>query len=233
MTRHSLDPRDAATTSRRSILGWFAALLGTALAGIAALATAPEPAVAVDGDPAAFEVGDDPTVTSNDGRVESVYLSPVLDVSWTDFGEGVDEVTMVLAIGSDGGVDRVYEETLAADDPAATPGDVSAVAAGSRDGNDLEDADPPDFDAVHGDLTVAFERVDATKRGDAVTSEALSADGLRGGNTATTTLDVVYSADVVGGEDAASVVRTSTVDVAVTNPPGDATAGGEVTVNAS
>ncbi|MWV63799.1 hypothetical protein GRS48_03020 [Halorubrum sp. JWXQ-INN 858] len=229
------DGRDGATASRRTVLGGLAALVGATGAGVATLATASDPAAAVDGDPAAFEIGDAPTVTSNDGRVESVFFSPELDVSWTDFGDGVDEVTLVLAVGSDRGVDRIYEETLTAVEPAATPGDVTAVASGDHGDADghAEDGSEPDFDAVHGGMTVAFDRVDATARGDAVTSGALSDADLVGGETATTTLDVVYRADVVGGDDAASVVRTAAIDLSVTNPAGDAAAGGVVDVDAS
>lgn len=223
-------PRDgtvATGVDRRTVLGGAAALVGGGLTGVGALAAGPEPAAAVAGDPAAFEAGDAPTVTSNDGRVESVYLSPRIEVGWTDFADGVDAVTVVLAVGSDAGVDRVYEETLTAEDPAATPGDVAGVQP-PDDGE--RDADPgtPDFGAVDGGIEVAFERADATERGDAVTSATLSDETLSGGETTATTLDVVLRADVTGADDEASVVRTTTVDVAVTNPAGEAGAGGEV-----
>ncbi|WP_418281586.1 hypothetical protein [Halorubrum sp. DTA98] len=217
-----------ATVSKRSLLGSIAALVGSGLTGAAALAASSGPAAAVDGDPAAFEVGEHPTVTSNDGRVESVYLSPEIDVSWTDFGAGVETVTLSLAVGSEAGVDPVYTETLRADEPTATPGDVTSVAGGGDGGRA-----PPDFDAVDGAVSVAFDRVDATERGDAVTSETLSAPDLAGGETATTTLDVVVRADVSGGDDEATVVRTTTAELTVDNPAGDADAGGEVIVDAA
>lgn len=228
MPDHRRDDDDSpSTVSRRSFLGAAAATVGGSLAGIGALAASSEPAAAVDGDPAAFEAGDAPTVTSNEGRVEAVYLSPAVDVSWTDFSEGVETVTLVLAVGSDAGVDEVYRETLTATDPEATPGEVASI--DGLDGGQSEA--PPDFDAVNGGLTATFERADATERGDAVTSESLSAADLSGGETDTTTLDVVFRADVSGGGDEASVVRTTTVDVAVTNPAGDAGAGGTVEVD--
>lgn len=229
MVTDPLDPRGEANASRRTLLGAIATLVGSGLAGVAALATASGPAAAVDGDPTAFEVGENPTVTSNDGRVESVYLSPEIEVSWTDFGEGVEAVGLTIAVGSDAGVDPIYDETLSADDPTATPGDVASVAAGGGEGGSV----PPDFDAVDGELTVAFDRVDATVRGDAVTSGTLSDSELTGGESATTTLDVVLRADVSGGGDEVSVVRTTTVDITVDNPAGDADAGGEVVVDAS
>jgi len=111
----------------------------------------------------------------------------------------------------------------------ATPGDVASV--GGSDGAQSEA--PPDFDTIDGSLTVRFERADATARGDAVTSETLSATDLSGGETDTTTLDVVFRADVAGGGDEATVVRTTTVDLTVENPAGDATAGGSVGVDAA
>ena len=230
MRDHSRNGSSSDAVSRRSLLGGVAAVAGGGLAGLGALTASSEPAAAVEGDPAAFEAGDAPTVTSNDGRIESVYLSPVLDVSWTDFSDGVERVTLVLAVGSDAGVDEVYRETLTASDPDATPGDVAAVGA-AADGNPDETA--PDFSAVDGGLTARFERADATARGDAVTSESLGDPDLAGGETATTTLDVVFRADVAGGGDEATVGRTTTVDVTVENPAGDATAGGEVDVDAT
>lgn len=202
---------------------------GAAITGAGGLAASSRPAAAIDGDPAAFEAGDAPTVTSNDGRIESVYLSPTVNVSWTDFSEGVERVTLTLAVGSDAGVDEVYRETLTADDPGATPGDVAAV--GGVDNAESDAA--PDFDAVDGGLTARFERADATSRGDAVTSETLAATDLSGGETATTTLDVVFRADVAGGGDEATVVRTTTADLTVENPAGDATAGGSVGIDAT
>ncbi|MFO8114655.1 MAG: hypothetical protein R6U01_04735 [Halorubrum sp.] len=230
MSDHSRTGGSVEAVSRRSVLGGVAAVTGGGLVGLGGLAASSEPAAAVEGDPAAFEAGDAPTVTSNDGRIESVYLSPALDVSWTDFSDGVERVTLVLAVGNDAGVDEVYRETLTASDPRATPGDVAAVGS-------VDDAEPdgaaPDFDAVDGGLAVRFERADATAGGDAVTSESLGDPDLSGGETATTTLDVVFRADVAGGGDEATVVRTTTVDVTVENPAGDAGAGGEVGVDAA
>lgn len=216
-----------ATGSRRSLLAAAAGVFVSTLAGITALGTASEPVAAIDGDPAALEAGDGPTVTSNDGRVESLHLSPVVDVSWRDFGAGVDAVTLTLAVGTDAGVDRVYEETLTSDGPK-TPGDIESV----ETGDEADGSETPDFDAVDGEISVAFDRVDATERGDTVTSETLSAPDLAGGETETTTLDVVLRADVTGGEDEATVVRTTTVDVAIDNPAGEADAGGTVEVEA-
>lgn len=210
----------SANPSRRSVLGGLAAVVGTGVAGGAVLATTPEPTAAVDGDPVAFEAGDAPTVTSNDGRIESVYLSPRLEVSWTDFSAGIDAVTVLLAVGGPAGVDVVYEETMTAVDPEATPGDIATV-------------DVFDAGAVDGRLELTFERADATDRGDAVTSERLSDSALTGGESASTTLDLVLRADLVGGSDEATVVRTTAVDVTVENPAGDATAGGEVEVDAA
>ena len=217
MTDHTRDDTFG-EMSRRSVLGAVGGLGVAGLTGIGALTASSGPAAAVDGDPAAFEAGDAPTVTSNDGRVEAVYLSPTVDVSWTDFSDGVDAVTITVAVGSDDGVDEVYRETLTDDEPEATPGDVTSVEAF-------------DHGAVSGDLALAFERTDATARGESVTSETLSASDIAGGETATTTLDLVLRADVVGGDDEATVVRTTTVDVTVENPAGAAGAGGTVGVD--
>ena len=229
MSHHSQSDGSFEAVSRRSLIGGVAAVVGAGVAGSGVLVASSRPAAAVDGDPAAFEAGDAPTVTSNDGQVESVYLSPRVTVSWTDFSEGVERVTLILAVGSDAGVDEVYRETLSATDPGATPGAVASVRGGGDDAGDA----PPVFDAVDGSLTAAFERADATARGDAVTSETLSAAELSGGETATTTLDVVFRADVAGGGDEATVMRTTTVDLAVRNPDGDATAGGTVDIDAA
>ena len=229
MTEHTRG--DASSEmSRRSVLGAVGALCVGGVTGIGALTASSGSAAAVNGDPAAFEAGDAPTVTSNEGRVEAVYLSPSVNVSWRNFAEGVDSVTLTLAVGGSGGVDKIYKETVSAASPAATPGDVVAVA-GASDG-DRNDG-PPDFDAVDGELTARFQRADATERGDAVTSAALSDGNLAGGETASTTLDVVFRADVAGGADEATVVRTTTVEVTVENPAGDAAAGGEVGMDAA
>ncbi len=219
------DPRDAAvlkgsriTTDRRSVAAGLGAVLGSGAAGVAVLATTPEPTAAVAGDPAAFEAGTDPTVTSNEGRIESVYVSPRIEVAWADFGDGVETVTVALAVGNEHGVDELYAETLSATDSDATPGDVASV-------------DRFDGGSVDGRLELALERVDATERGGAVTSTALSDTTLAGGETATATLDLVLRADVVGGRDETTVVRTTTVDVTVENPESDADAGGEIGID--
>lgn len=242
MSRRPLDPRaaldhaaemaeTAASPSRRSLLSGVATLVGAAVAGTAAIVSTTEPTAAVEADPAAFEVGDGPTVTSNDGRVASLYLSPAIAVSWADFGDGVDEVEITLAVGGEAGVDVVYAETLQASDPDATPGDVSSIEA--AEGTDEAAESAPDFDAVDGSITVELDRADVTERGDAVTSDALSDDALDGGGSTTTELDIVLRAEVRGGADEASVVRTSTLEVGVENPAGDADAGGNVEVSAS
>jgi len=231
MSSHSRDGDAHGGPTRRTLLGGTAAVAVGGLTGLGLLTASSRPAAAVDGDPAAFEAGDAPTVTSNDGRIESVYLSPALEVSWTDFSEGVERVTLTLAVGSDDGVDEVYRETLTAADPDATPGDVASVGRPESDRSDSKPDAPPDFDAVDGALTARLERADATERGDAVTSESLSAPDIGGGETATTTLDVVFRADVAGGGEEVTVVRTTTVDVAVENPDGDATAGGSVGID--
>ncbi|QWC18369.1 hypothetical protein [Halorubrum sp. 2020YC2] len=229
MSSHSRDGDAHGGPTRRSLLAGGVAVTIGSLTGLGALAASSRPAAAIDGDPAAFEAGDAPTVTANDGRIESVYLSPAVEASWTDFSDGVERVTLTLAVGSDAGVDEVYRETLTAADPDATPGDVASVGTPGESGSD----EPPTFDAVDGGVAAAFRRVDATERGDAVTSESLSAPGLGGGETAATTLDLVLRADVAGGGDEATVVRTTTVDVAVENPDGDATAGGSVGVDSA
>lgn len=229
MSDHSRDDGSSEAVSRRSLIGGVAAVAGGGLTGLGGLVASSRPAAAIDGDPAAFEAGDAPTVTTNDGRVESVYLSPAVEASWTDFSDGVERVTLILAVGSDAGVDEVYRETLTAADPDATPGDVASV---GPPGDENPDA-PPTFDAVDGGVAVTFRRADATERGDAVTSESLSAPDLGGGETESTTLDLVFRADVAGGGHEATVVRTTTVDITVENPAGDATAGGEVEVNAA
>ncbi|GAB6879905.1 hypothetical protein JCM17823_21790 [Halorubrum gandharaense] len=219
-TTDSDSPRSPISHSRRSLIAGFAGLVGAATAAGMTLATAAEPAVAVDTDPAALEVGGDPTVTSNDGRIEAVYLSPELSVSWEDFGEGVEMLEVTLGVGGPAGVDEMYRETLSDADPETTPGDVREVSG-------------DEFGTTHGDLTVALDRADATARGDAVTSDALSDGDLSGGETASTTLDVVSAVTVAGGDDEASATRTATVEVAVTNPEGTVDAGGEVVVDAA
>jgi len=121
MSSHSRDADGQRELTRRSVLGGVAAAAGAAITGAGTLVASSRPAAAIDGDPAAFEAGDAPTVTSNDGRIESVYLSPTLNVSWTDFSERVERVTLTLAVGSDAGVDKVYRETLTAADPGRRP----------------------------------------------------------------------------------------------------------------
>jgi len=74
MSSHSRDADGQRELTRRSVLGGVAARRA-AITGAGTLVASSRPAAAIDGDPAAFEAGDAPTVTSNDGRIESVYLS--------------------------------------------------------------------------------------------------------------------------------------------------------------
>ncbi|SNR50284.1 hypothetical protein [Halorubrum vacuolatum] len=225
------------TPSRRTVLATGAGFLGLGGAGMATLATVPTPAVAVEGDPAAFEVGEAPTVTSNEGRISSVYLSPEIAVTWTDFSDGVETVEVTLAAGTDEGIDVIYEETLHAERPDATPGDVGSISPLEDAFEDPDDPSIPDlaaaFDAVDGGIVVTLDRADVTERGETVTSDALSDATLAGGESTATELDIVLRVTVQGGEDEASVVETSTVEVGVTNPAGDVDAGGTVGVDAS
>jgi len=209
------------TISRRGLLGGLAALLGAGLGGGTLLSTASGPAVALAGSPTSFEATDAPTVERNDGRVAAVYLRPELDVRWRDFGSGVASVSLEVAVAGDAGVDSVYDVTL--ETVAERPGAVTEV----------DPAADAGFDAVEGGLTVGFERADITAHGDDVTSERLSDGSLAAGEQAVTTLELLLRADVVGNEgEAETVVETTTFDVTVRNPDGDADAGGEVDTDA-
>lgn len=218
----SSTPGTTSLPSRRAVLGAIAGLFGVSATGSALLAAGSAPAAAVEGDPAAFEAGDTPTVRSNDGRVEAVYLAPEVDVSWRNFGAGVRRVVVTVAVGSDAGVDVVYKEALTDADDA--PGTVESLTLGeATDG----------FDAVDGDVAVAFERADATDAGEAVTGDRLSAPNLQAGEATATTLDVVLRADLEGRQgESETVVRTTAFDVAVRNPDGTADAGGQANTGA-
>lgn len=220
-------PDDSASTNaspptRRAVLGALAGLLGVSTASGALLSVGSTPGAAVAGDPAAFEAGDTPTVRSNDGRVEAVYLAPEIDVSWRNFGAGVESIEVTVAVGSDAGVDVIYKERLTA--ASDTPGTVEAVTLGESTAG---------FDAVDGAITVAFARADATDTGDAVTSDRLSAPNLQAGESTATTLDVVLRADLAGRQgESETVVQTTAFDVAVRNPDGSADAGGQANTGA-
>ncbi|WP_280537609.1 hypothetical protein [Halopenitus sp. POP-27] len=203
--------------SRRSILGGTAGILGAAATGGILLTTSPTVAsAAIDGDPAALEAGDTPTVLSNDGGIEAVYLTPEVTVEWANFGSGVQTIDLTVAVGSDDGVDTLVEETLAA--ATETPGPIAETK--PADGT-------TGFGDVAGVLSLTLERLDATAIGDAVTRDSLSDPTLQAGETAATVLDVVLRADLTGYEgESETVLRTTSFEVAVRNPEGNADAGG-------
>ncbi|SDY55054.1 hypothetical protein [Halopenitus persicus] len=218
-----LTRRPSSVVSRRSLLAGTAGVLGASAAGGALLTAGSTTAsAAIDGDPAALEAGDTPTVVSNDGRIESVYLTPAIDVEWADFGSGVRTIDVTVAVGNDAGVDTIVEETLTT--ATDTPGPIA-------------EATPVDgtsgFADVAGALSLTLERLDATAIGDAVTSDALSDATLQAGETAATVLDVVLRADLAGHEgESETVLRTTSFEVTVRNPEGSADAGGTANTEA-
>ena len=209
--------------SRRSILAGTAGVLGAATAGGALLTAGSTTAsAAIDGDPAALEAGDTPTVVSNDGRIEAVHLTPEIDVEWADFGSGVRAIDVTVAVGNDDGVDTLVKETLTA--ATDTPGPIT-------------EATPVDgtsgFADVTGALALTLDRLDATAIGDAVTSDALSDATLQAGEATATVLDVVLRADLAGHEgESETVLRTTSFEVSVRNPEGSADAGGTANTEA-
>jgi hypothetical protein len=193
------------TPSRRTVLTSLAAVTGVGATVAGGSYVASRPSVAVDTEDV-LDAADVET-ERNDGELDAVTVAPELDVEWTDFGGGLERIGVTLAAGLDGesGYDLLFDGTTAA-------GGLSV------EGDSI--------DAVDGAVTLTFDRIDITAVGDAVT--AVDFGALGPGETATTTVELTLRVDVVGTQNAETetAFETTTFDVTVRNPEGEATASG-------
>lgn len=200
------------TPSRRTVLKSLAAIAGagTTIAGGSYVASRPSVAVETEDVLDAADV----RIERNDGDLDAVTVAPELAVEWSDFGGGLDRIGITLAAALDGasGYDLLYDGTTDTDELSA-------------DGDSL--------DSVAGALTLAFDRIDITSVGDAVTERDFGAN-LDPGEVVTTTVELTLRVDVVGSQNAETETAFETVpfDVTLRNPEGEATASGTANTDA-
>jgi hypothetical protein len=200
------------TPSRRAVLKSFAAVTGAGGAIATGSYVASQPSVAVETEDV-LEASD-VRIERNGGELDAVTVAPELAVEWSDFGGGLDRIgiTLSAAIDGDAGYDLLFDGTTAAAGVTAEGGSL---------------------DAVDGGVSLAFDRVDITSVGDAVT-EADFGTGLAPGKVVTTTVELTLRVDVVGTQDAETetAFETVTFDVTLRNPEGEATASGTANTDA-
>jgi hypothetical protein len=200
------------TPSRRTVLKSLAAVAGVGgtIAGGSYVASRPSVAVETEDVLDAADV----RVERNDGELDAVTVAPELAVEWADFGGGLDRIGITLSAALDGesGYDLLFDGTTAAE-------------ALTVDGDSL--------DTVEGSLALAFDRVDITSVGDAVTESDFGTD-LDPGEVVTTTVELTLRVDVVGSQNAETetAFETVTFDVSLRNPEGEATASGTANTDA-
>lgn len=157
-------------------------------------------------------VAADVSLDRNDGQLDEVTVAPELEVTWRDFGGGLEsiDVTLSAAIEGEPGFDVLFEGPV--DDDAVT-----------ADGT---------FESVDGTVTLAFDRLDLTAVGDAVTVADFG-ESLDPGDVETTTVELVLRVDVEGRQrEVETAIETVTFDVTLSNPEGTATTTGRANTDA-
>ncbi len=200
-----------ASVGRRSVLKRITA----AAAGIAALLglgyLGSRPSAAIESDDSF--IAEDVRVERNDGELRAVTVQPELDLVWEDFGDGVESVELTLSASLDGeaGFDVLFDGSLAAE-PVVADGD--------------------SLDATDGSTRISFDRRDMTAVGTNVTLGDFGGE-LDPGESKATGVDLTLRTDVVGGQgETVTAVETTTFDVTVHNPEGDAAATGRANTDA-
>lgn len=201
-----------ATPSRRTVLKSLAAIVGAGGTVVGGSYLAAQPSVAVETEDVLDAA--DVAIERNDGELDAVTVAPELAVEWADFGGGLDRIGITLAAALDGqsGYDLLFDGTTEEEGLTA-------------DGDSLG--------AVDGALALAFDRVDITAVGDAVTTSDFGRD-LDPGEVVTTTVELTLRVDVVGSQNAETetAFETVTFDVVLRNPEGEATASGTANTDA-
>ncbi|MFT4883612.1 MAG: hypothetical protein ACI8U4_001121 [Natronomonas sp.] len=202
-----------ATTSRRTVLKSLAAIVGAGGTVASGSYLAAQPSVAVETEDVLDAA--DVAIERNDGELDAVTVAPELAVEWADFGGGLDRIGITLAAALDGesGYDLLFDGTTEEEEGLTADGD--------------------SLDAVDGALALAFDRVDITAVGDAVTTSDFGTD-LEPGEVVTTTVELTLRVDVVGSQNAETetAFETVTFDVTLRNPEGEATASGTANTDA-
>ncbi|MEF8808993.1 hypothetical protein, partial [Natronomonas sp.] len=182
------------TPSRRTVLKSLAAITGAGgtIAGGSYLAAQPSVAVETENVLDAADV----RIERNDGELDAVSIAPELAVEWADFGGGLDRIGITLSAALDGepGYDLLFDGTTEAE-TVTTDGD--------------------SLGAVDGAMALAFDRVDITAVGDAVTTSDFGTD-LDPGEVVTTTVELTLRVDVVGSQNAETETAFETVTFDVT-----------------
>lgn len=174
-----------------------------ALLGLGYVGTQPTAAIETDDE----FLADDAHVERNDGEIQAVTIAPELELRWTDFGGGVDavDVTMSAAIADVSGFDVLFDGSV---------------------GDEGVAVETEGFDAVSGRATLAFDRIDLTQTGTAVSTDDFGGH-LAPGESQTTTVELTLRVDVIGSqEETVTTFETTEFDVTVHNPNGEATTTG-------
>lgn len=202
--------------TRRTALKTIAGLAAGGGAVAVATHTGSRPAAAVSADDSFL--AEDVRVERNDGHLDRVTVAPALTVEWRNYGDGVDGVgvTLSAAIEDEAGFDVLYERRV---EDASTEFEGVAI-----EGDDL--------DAVDGRVDFAFDRVDLTATGDAVTTDDFGGD-LEADERVTTTVELTLRVDVEGRQgEAETALETVPFDVTVHNPDGEASTAGKANTDA-
>lgn len=203
--------------SRRAVLSGTTTLAaaGVAAAGIASVGTGPAAAASLDD----RFVADDVRVERNDGHLDAVTVAPELEVSWRDYGDGVERIaiTVAAAIEDEPGFDVLYETSVVADDERD---------AWTADEEITLDGDGSE--SVSGAVDLSLPRRDLTAVGDDVTAASFGT-GLASGESATTSVELTLRVDIEGAQgESESAFETVAFDVTVHNPDGEASASGRI-----
>lgn len=218
MIEHDTNDGSKHLTRRRLLQGGGLLVAGTI--GVSALVVGSDTTAASTATVKGIDARD-ATVTSNDGEIRAVYLEPDLELSWENFGGGLETIDVGITATVDGIDETIYLETLTT---AAAGGDGQQVTVG-------EESDG--FGAVDGTVDLQFDRVEVIDAAESIDTDTFSNESLAAGESETTPIELAVDAIVIGHEEEfVTVNETTTFDVTVTNPDGEVTVAGEMNTGA-
>lgn len=157
---------------------------------------------------AEFEAAD-VTIETNEGTVEYVSIAPEIDVEWSNFSDGVEQMVIELDAIADGESDSIYDETIEQD---------LAVEDGSGSGDS--------FAEIHGTITYDFDELDITDEGDSIDEATFDEGGIDSGETVTTDVTLALFVEVTGETETVAVDTEAVFEVELSNPDGEITVTG-------
>lgn len=195
--------------SRRGIMKGAAGVVGaSALAGMG-LWYGTQPSLAATQYEAAE--GGDVTVTTNAGEVMDVSIAPVVALDWSDFGGGVDSLSLAVSADIDGDTNTPLDVSLTTDSDSFSSSDVASI----------EGDGPGNYD---GSTTVTFPQTSIM--GNTISSSSFPTS-VGQGESASATVNLSLAASGVtsiGQGNVSAEAATLTFDVIIENPDGSVTA---------